>query len=268
VRRCSVSATEGEGAGVRPHEGPKLSAVAGGVGGDKGGGEAEVKGIRLEEALLGRLDEEEVGGGMRGSKEGSRGARRVLVSTLKMAGAVVRGAKMAASEPVEHATMRVGGSEKAVEILLQPLREVVDVLVDITEWQCAREVKAELQIVAEKARNAASGGCEPLALYAAAPVPIVQYNPRFDDEFNPEHNLDVDRERAQRATLKRQGRKELKGAMRELRKDNHFLGVEKSELRQKQRTLRDERAKAIETFLTQQQFEAKLGAGKKKRKRR
>ena len=32
--------------------------------------------------------------------------------------------------------------------------------------------------------------------------------------------------------------------------------------------VRDERAKAIETFLTQQQFEAKLGAGKKNSKGR
>ena len=34
------------------------------------------------------------------------------------------------------------------------------------------------------------------------------------------------------------------------------------------RALRDERAKSIETFLTQQQFEAKLGAGKKNAKGR
>ena len=76
------------------------------------------------------------------------------------------------------------------------------------------------------------------------------------------------RERAERSKLKRQARKEFKGAVRELRKDNQFLEAEKAQQLKKQRTLRDERAKAIETFLTQQQFEAKLGAGKKNSKGR
>ncbi len=63
-------------------------------------------------------------------------------------------------------------------------------------------------------------------------------------------------------------RRELKGAVRELRKDNAFLEEQTAQTLLRQRKARDERAKAIETFLTQQQFEAKIGGGKGKGKRR
>ncbi len=79
---------------------------------------------------------------------------------------------------------------------------------------------------------------------------------------------DPDRERAERNKLRKRVRRELKGAVRELRKDNAFLEEQTAQTLVRQRKVRDERARAIETFLTQQQFEAKLGAGKGKRKGR
>ena len=78
---------------------------------------------------------------------------------------------------------------------------------------------------------------------------------------------DPDRERAERNKLRKRVRRELKGAVRELRKDNAFLEQQQTEQLLRQRKARDERAKAIETFLTQQQFEAKIGRGKGKRRR-
>ena len=61
--------------------------------------------------------------------------------------------------------------------------------------------------------------------------------------------------------------RELAGAS-DVKQKMAALEAEKAQLLKKQRALRDERAKAIETFLTQQQFEAKLGAGKKNAKGR
>jgi hypothetical protein len=202
-------------------------------------------------------------------------------------------------------TRKAGGAAEAMELLLLPLREVVQVLIDArvgchvssssssskksqstgarkTEdhgrkdeeggagviWKGLCEVKAELDKVAVRAQDAATVGYTPLTLCAVAPVAIAQHNPRFEENFTPEYNMDPDRERAERSKRKRQARKEFKGAVRELRKDNQFLEAEKAQQLKKQRTLRDERAKAIETFLTQQHFEAKLGAGKKNSKGR
>jgi len=41
-----------------------------------------------------------------------------MVSALKVAGAVVRGARMSGGEAVEHAAMKAGGSAEAVALLL------------------------------------------------------------------------------------------------------------------------------------------------------
>jgi len=208
----------------------------------------------------------------------------------------VRGARISGGEAVEHATMKAGGSAEAVALLLLQLQEVITVLErgavgrDMSEplkkdkkekkegasprgdggvvWRGVCEVRDELEKVEEQSKDAATAGFAPLALYAVAPVPIAQFNPKFDDNFTPEFNMDPDRERAERAKLKRQAHKEFKGAVRELRKDNQFLEAEKAVTLKKQRALRDERGKSIETFLSQEQFEANLGAGKKAAKGR
>jgi nucleolar protein 14 len=79
--------------------------------------------------------------------------------------------------------------------------------------------------------------------------------------------MDPDRERAERNKLRKRVRRELKGAVRELRKDGAFMEAQQAEQLRRQRAVRDERAKAIESFLAQQQFEAKIGTGRGKRRR-
>jgi hypothetical protein len=106
----------------------------------------------------------------------------------------------------------------------------------------------------------------PLRLHAAPAVPILQYNPKFEESWAPEQAAaprrllpdsrsrravlsavvggqdgDLDRERAEKRKLKRQHHKELKGAVRELRKDNAFLAGEQAEQLKRQRKIRDER---------------------------
>jgi nucleolar protein 14 len=117
-------------------------------------------------------------------------------------------------------------------------------------------------------RQSAETAKAPLELYKLPPVSIKQYNPRFDEAFVPQRDLDLDRERAERSKLRRQHKKELKGAIRELRKDNAFIEHHRAIKLKEQRAIRDERGKAIETFFAQQQFEAKIGAGKRKGRRK
>jgi len=68
----------------------------------------------------------------------------------------------------------------------------------------------------------------PLRMQRAAPVPIKQFNPVFDDDFQPDRDTDPDRDRAALQKLKRQTKKERKGAVRELRKDSAFIAVERA----------------------------------------
>ncbi len=70
---------------------------------------------------------------------------------------------------------------------------------------------------------------------APPPQQIKQYNPAFDDDFQPDRSLDPDRQRAELQKLKRKTKKEAKGAMRELRKDAAFLAA----TRQKEKAARD-----------------------------
>ncbi len=132
---------------------------------------------------------------------------------------------------MEHMTRKASGAAEAMELLLQPLREVVQALIDAgvgsqvpsssssskprkksTEarkpedhgrrekggggggiWKGLCEVKAELEKVAVRAQDAATAGYTPLTLYAVAPVAIAQHNPRFEENFTPEYNMDPDR---------------------------------------------------------------------------
>ena len=68
----------------------------------------------------------------------------------------------------------------------------------------------------------------PLALQAHKPIPIKTFAPRFEEDFAPGHHYDPDAERNASQKLKAMYKKERKGAIRELRKDNKFLAGEKA----------------------------------------
>lgn len=66
----------------------------------------------------------------------------------------------------------------------------------------------------------------PLALQQHKPIPIATYIPKFDEGYNPNRRFDPDTERAEQSKIKALYKKEKKGAIRELRKDNRFLAAE------------------------------------------
>ncbi|KAK4906015.1 nucleolar complex protein 14, partial [Elasticomyces elasticus] len=51
--------------------------------------------------------------------------------------------------------------------------------------------------------------------------------PKFEENFNPDKHYDPDRERAESNRLKKEYKREKKGAIRELRKDASFIAREK-----------------------------------------
>ncbi|KAK1241720.1 hypothetical protein MKX07_007543 [Trichoderma sp. CBMAI-0711] len=66
----------------------------------------------------------------------------------------------------------------------------------------------------------------PLELHHHKPLAIKTYIPKFEETFDPDKHYDPDRERAELAKLKKEHKKERKGAMRELRKDANFMARE------------------------------------------
>ncbi|PBP24560.1 Nop14-like family protein [Diplocarpon rosae] len=71
----------------------------------------------------------------------------------------------------------------------------------------------------------------PLELHHHKPLAIKTSIPKFEESFNPERHYDPDRERTELAKLKKEHKRERKGAIRELRKDAKILAS--SSLREK-----------------------------------
>ena len=67
---------------------------------------------------------------------------------------------------------------------------------------------------------------KPLLLQHHKPIPIATFVPKFDEGYNPNRKFDPDTERAEASKLRSLYKKEKKGAIRELRKDNKFLAGE------------------------------------------
>lgn len=66
----------------------------------------------------------------------------------------------------------------------------------------------------------------PLELHHHKPLAIKTVIPKFEDSFDPTKHYDPDRERAELAKLRKEHKRERKGAMRELRKDAAFMARE------------------------------------------
>ncbi|KAL1603949.1 nucleolar complex protein 14 [Paraconiothyrium brasiliense] len=67
----------------------------------------------------------------------------------------------------------------------------------------------------------------PQLLHNHRPLPIKSSLPKFEEDFDPTKHYDPDKERAEQARLRKEYKRERKGAMRELRKDANFIAREK-----------------------------------------
>jgi nucleolar protein 14 len=72
---------------------------------------------------------------------------------------------------------------------------------------------------------------KPLKLQHHKPIPIPTYVPKFENDYAPNKHYDPDSARAEASRLRAALRKEKKGAIRELRKDNRFLAGERAKIR-------------------------------------
>ena len=97
----------------------------------------------------------------------------------------------------------------------------------------------------------------PLAMQAHKPIPIASYAPKFEDDFAPGRHYDPDAERNGAAKLKSLYKKERKGAIRELRKDNRFLAGEKAREQQVKDSAYNVRMRRVEGDIHMERAEEK-----------
>lgn len=67
----------------------------------------------------------------------------------------------------------------------------------------------------------------PQELHHHRPLPIKSSVPKFEEGFDPNKHYDPDKERAEATKLRKEYKREKKGALRELRKDANFIAREK-----------------------------------------
>ncbi|KEH41125.1 Nop14 nucleolar-like protein [Medicago truncatula] len=107
----------------------------------------------------------------------------------------------------------------------------------------------------------------PLQMRKQKQVPIKLLNPKFEENYVKGRDYDPDRVRAERKKLKREVRREAKGAAREIRKDNYFLLDVKEKERSLMEKTRAEKYGRTKAFLQEQEHAFKsgqLGKGKKR----
>ena len=125
-------------------------------------------------------------------------------------------------------------------------------------WEGAAAGDVVFRRVSKEAELALKSVAWKPSLHCQKPaVAIKQFNPAFDDDFQPDVSMDPDRERAERQKLRRKTKKEMKGAIRELRKDNAFLSAERDKERRKRDAYLEARGKRALSLLEQQEHSVK-----------
>ena len=106
----------------------------------------------------------------------------------------------------------------------------------------------------------------PLRMQSHRPIPIAQHLPKFEQGYSYDRHYDPDRERSEYNKLQSQIKKEKKGAIRELRKDNMFMAREKVKERKQKDAEYDKMIKGVMTILESDQAEKKRQEREKSRR--
>lgn len=116
--------------------------------------------------------------------------------------------------------------------------------------------------------NLSATSRQPLALQSHKPIPIASHAPRFESDFAPGRHYDPDAERNATAKLKAMYKKERKGAIRELRKDNKFLAGEKARVQADKDRQYNTKMRRVEGEINMERAEEKAMQREKQREKR
>lgn len=98
------------------------------------------------------------------------------------------------------------------------------------------------------------------------PIPIAQHLPKFEKGYSMDRHYDPDHERNAMAKLQAQLKKEKKGAIRELRKDNMFIARENAKIKKQKDEEYNKYVKGVMSILEGDQAEKNRLEREKKRK--
>ena len=91
---------------------------------------------------------------------------------------------------------------------------------------------------------------------------VRQFNPRFEEDYVQGKDYDIDRDRSERKRLQKELKRERRGAMRELRKDNRFLASVKHREETQQKDDVQNKYNSMFNFLQQQESDMRSGGQK------
>ncbi|WVR05233.1 hypothetical protein IAU60_002245 [Kwoniella sp. DSM 27419] len=153
--------------------------------------------------------------------------------------------------------------------------EVISPLARVLEGSRVAKLSTELKTLHASVYNAitrslghAKASRQPLALQAHKPIPIASYAPKFEEGFAPGKHYDPDVERNASAKIKALYKKERKGAIRELRKDNRFLAGERDREQAEKDKAYNSKMKRVEGEIHMERAEEKAMQREKAREKR
>lgn len=111
--------------------------------------------------------------------------------------------------------------------------------------EALNERVGKLQAKMERALRVAHMARRTLELHHHRPLAIRMAIPKFEDTFDPHKHYDPDRDRAELAKLRKEHKKERKGAVRELRKDAQFMAREKLRAKKEKDTAYEKKFKRL-----------------------
>ncbi|KAI5465925.1 nucleolar protein 14 [Mariannaea sp. PMI_226] len=151
-----------------------------------------------------------------------------------VSGAQAKSLKVAILDTTAQALDAAADTWTGKSSFLETFSQAVDILKHLNTKGCRSQLPStlterfdKLQTKLERMLKVAQLSRRPLELHHHRPLAIKTYVPKFEDTFDPDKHYDPDRERAELAKLKKEHKKERKGAMRELRKDANFMAREK-----------------------------------------
>ncbi|KAF2187769.1 Nop14-like protein [Zopfia rhizophila CBS 207.26] len=109
----------------------------------------------------------------------------------------------------------------------------------------------------------------PLTLHNHRPLPIKTSIPKFEESFDPNKHYDPDKERSEAARLRKEYKREKKGALRELRKDANFIARERlREKREKDRAYEEKYRRLVASIQEEEGREKNVYEREKRARKR